>query len=135
MAGDRQAGAGTAAWALRERLSPAARARLRRALDPLLVPVGSLTRVRGAGRHVALTFDDGPDPGHTAGVLDALAARRVRATFFMLSERAEAEPELARRVLAEGHEVGLHGADHARLTELTPAQVADRVVGGRLRLE
>ena len=125
----------TGAWALRERLSPAARARLRRVADPVLAPVGSLVRVRGAGRHVALTFDDGPDPEHTAGVLDALAARRVTATFFMLSERAEAEPELARRVVAEGHEIGLHGADHARLTELTRAEVAERVIGGRRRLE
>jgi peptidoglycan/xylan/chitin deacetylase (PgdA/CDA1 family) len=122
-------------WALRERLSPGARRRLRRAVDPLLAPVGSLSSVRGAGRRIALTFDDGPDPAHTAGVLDALAERRVKATFFMLGERAEAEPELARRVVAEGHEVALHGTDHARLTRLSAAEVDERVRGGRRRLE
>jgi peptidoglycan/xylan/chitin deacetylase (PgdA/CDA1 family) len=100
-----------------------------------MAPVGSLQAVRGAGRQVAITFDDGPDPAHTGGVLDVLRERGVRATFFMLAERAEAAPDLARRVAAEGHEIALHGSDHARLTELTAAEVDERVHGGRKRLE
>jgi peptidoglycan/xylan/chitin deacetylase (PgdA/CDA1 family) len=103
--------------------------------DPLLAPVGSLRSVADAGPRLALTFDDGPDPRHTPGVLDALAAHGVRATFFMLAGRAEAAPDLARRVVAEGHEVALHGADHERLTRLSPAGVRERVRGGRERLE
>ena len=66
---------------------------------------------------VALTFDDGPDPRGTPAVLEALAAAGVRATFFVLGERAEREPELLARVLAEGHAVELHGYAHLRHTE------------------
>jgi peptidoglycan/xylan/chitin deacetylase (PgdA/CDA1 family) len=66
---------------------------------------------------VALTFDDGPDPRGTPAVLAALAAVGVRATFFVLGERAEREPELLGRVLAEGHAVELHGHAHLRHTE------------------
>jgi peptidoglycan/xylan/chitin deacetylase (PgdA/CDA1 family) len=122
-------------WVLRERLSPTARARLRRLADPLLAPVGSIRNARRAGARLTITFDDGPDPRHTPGILDALARHDVKATFFMLSEAAEAHPELARRVVAEGHEIALHGANHDRLTRLSPAEVEARVRGGRDRLE
>jgi peptidoglycan/xylan/chitin deacetylase (PgdA/CDA1 family) len=50
-------------------------------------------------------------------VLEALAAAGVRATFFVLGERAEREPELLAQVLAEGHAVELHGHAHLRHTE------------------
>ena len=62
---------------------------------------------------VALTFDDGPGPEHTPAILDALAARKARATFFLLGKHVEAHPELARRV-AEEHALGVHSFDHAR---------------------
>lgn len=62
---------------------------------------------------VALTFDDGPSAEHTAHILDILAARGARATFFVLGANVEREPELARRI-AEEHELGLHSFDHAR---------------------
>ena len=65
-------------------------------------------RVPG-GRGVALTFDDGPDPVHTPRVLDVLAARGARATFFVVGERAERHPEVIARMVAEGHAVGSHG--------------------------
>jgi peptidoglycan/xylan/chitin deacetylase (PgdA/CDA1 family) len=67
--------------------------------------------------HVALTFDDGPDPRGTPAVLEALAAAGVRATFFVLGERAEREPALLARTLAEGHVVEVHGHAHLRHTE------------------
>lgn len=66
---------------------------------------------------VALTFDDGPDPRGTPAVLEALATAGARATFFVLGERAEREPELLARTLAEGHVVELHGYAHLRHTE------------------
>ncbi len=62
---------------------------------------------------IALTFDDGPSPEHTPPVLDALAARGARATFFVLGAHVEAHPELARRVAA-AHEIGCHSYDHRR---------------------
>jgi peptidoglycan/xylan/chitin deacetylase (PgdA/CDA1 family) len=122
-------------WSLRSRLSPSARGAVRRATDSLLAPVGSLRGVRATQPIVALTFDDGPEAAGTPGVLAALGDAGARATFFLLVERAEAAPELARAIVAQGHEVGLHGIDHARLTGLPPAQVARRLHEGRRRLE
>lgn len=65
---------------------------------------------------VALTFDDGPDPDGTPQVLEVLAAHHAHATFFELGEFAEAHPEVVRQVVDGGHEVGLHGWSHSRLT-------------------
>src|SRR3954452_15271600 len=61
-----------------------------------------------APKEVVLTFDDGPEPGPTGRVLDALRRECVKATFFLLGRNAMAHPELARRALAEGHTVGYH---------------------------
>lgn len=61
------------------------------------------------GRGVCLTFDDGPDPEPTGRVLDVLAARGAKATFFVIGERAERHPALIERMVAEGHAVGSHG--------------------------
>jgi peptidoglycan/xylan/chitin deacetylase (PgdA/CDA1 family) len=66
----------------------------------------------------ALTFDDGPDPGSTPRVLDALDAARAKATFFVIARKAEAHPELVRDILARGHTVGLHSYAHDRLFAL-----------------
>ncbi|MBI1963530.1 MAG: polysaccharide deacetylase family protein [Candidatus Rokubacteria bacterium] len=68
-----------------------------------------------AGRRLALTFDDGPDPAWTPRVLDALAARRARGTFFLVGERAARAPEAVRRIAGEGHEVASHGWSHRSL--------------------
>jgi peptidoglycan-N-acetylglucosamine deacetylase len=61
------------------------------------------------GRGVALSFDDGPDPVHTARVLDVLQAREAKATFFVVGERAERHPAMIERMLTEGHAIGSHG--------------------------
>jgi len=59
-------------------------------------------------KELVLTFDDGPWPGTTPKVLDALKYECVRATFFLLGKNVEPHPELARRELAEGHSIGHH---------------------------
>jgi peptidoglycan/xylan/chitin deacetylase (PgdA/CDA1 family) len=71
-------------------------------------------RLAGLGHadHVALTFDDGPDPAWTPAFLETLATWRVRATFFMLGSMAARAPGLAAEVAAAGHEVGVHGWAH-----------------------
>ena len=81
---------------------------------------------------VALTFDcEHPDrphrPGVTAGLLDVLAERGVRSTWFLQGRWVEAEPELARRVAADGHLVGNHSFYHARMPLLTDLGIATDV--------
>jgi peptidoglycan/xylan/chitin deacetylase (PgdA/CDA1 family) len=66
---------------------------------------------------LALTFDDGPDPRCTGKMLELLEAAGARATFFPIAGRAEAQPELVRRMLAGGHTVGLHCEEHVRHSE------------------
>lgn len=100
-----------------------------------LLPVSSLMRVQTSDPVITLTYDDGPDPVQTTGVLDVLAERGVSATFFVLSDRAEAHPEILRRMLREGHEVGLHGIDHTRLTELSGREAARRIREAKRRVE
>ena len=75
-------------------------------------------RLAGQGDpgHVALTFDDGPDPESTPEFAMILAERGVRATFFMLGSMVAKAPGLAAEIAAAGHEVGVHGFDHRYLT-------------------
>jgi peptidoglycan/xylan/chitin deacetylase (PgdA/CDA1 family) len=61
---------------------------------------------------VAITFDDGPSPDSTPAVLDRLGELGVKATFFCLGQAVRRDPELVARMLAEGHEVALHGERH-----------------------
>ncbi len=65
-------------------------------------------------RRVALSFDDGPDPEVTPAVLVALSKHSARATFFTIGQSLEAHPQLARRIVAEGHEIGNHSWRHSR---------------------
>ncbi|MDH6579298.1 polysaccharide deacetylase family protein [Kitasatospora sp. MAP5-34] len=68
----------------------------------------------GSATHVALTFDDGPDPRSTPHFLDELDALEVRATFFLLGSMLERAPVLGRELVERGHEVAVHGWDHRR---------------------
>ncbi len=70
-------------------------------------------------REVVLTFDDGPWPGPTDRVLDALQRECVRASFFLLGRNAVKFPALARRALAEGHTVAHHTHSHPLLTGMS----------------
>jgi peptidoglycan/xylan/chitin deacetylase (PgdA/CDA1 family) len=63
---------------------------------------------------IALTFDDGPDPTVTPLVLDVLRAHGIHATFFLIGNKVERHPELAARIIAEGHEIGNHSHAHPR---------------------
>lgn len=61
---------------------------------------------------VMLTFDDGPDPRYTIRLLDLLAENDVKATFFMVAENAKKNKDIVRRMISEGHKVGLHSWQH-----------------------
>lgn len=67
------------------------------------------------GRVIALTFDDGPDPRYTPRVLDILKQHNIHATFFMCGYQVKAHPDLARRIVAEGHAIGNHTETHPHL--------------------
>ena len=90
-------------------------------------------RLSGLGRadHVALTFDDGPDPEWTPAFLEVLADRQVRATFFMLGSMAAREPGLAAEVAEAGHEVAVHGWAHRYTVLRSPWAVADDLARAR----
>jgi cellulose synthase/poly-beta-1,6-N-acetylglucosamine synthase-like glycosyltransferase/peptidoglycan/xylan/chitin deacetylase (PgdA/CDA1 family) len=78
---------------------------------------GQPRSVSPSARTIALTFDDGPDPVWTPKLLDLLKAQQVRATFFVVGTAVAAHPELARRIVAEGHQIGLHTFTHANLSK------------------
>ncbi|WP_246879875.1 polysaccharide deacetylase family protein [Bacillus suaedae] len=66
---------------------------------------------------VALTFDDGPDPRFTPQLLDVLSKFNVPATFFVMGARAEAYPEITKRMANEGHIIGNHTYWHPNLVQ------------------
>jgi peptidoglycan/xylan/chitin deacetylase (PgdA/CDA1 family) len=72
---------------------------------------------------VALTFDDGPSPHVTPGILDVLAHYGAHATFFVLGHRIEEAEDLLARMVAEGHEIGSHGYSHRSMRTLFKTQI------------
>uniref|UniRef100_A0AAU3H715 Polysaccharide deacetylase family protein n=1 Tax=Streptomyces sp. NBC_01401 TaxID=2903854 RepID=A0AAU3H715_9ACTN len=82
---------------------------------------------RGRPDHVALTFDDGPDPASTPYFLRVLAEHEVRATFFLVGESLIRHPALGRALVAGGHEVAVHGWRHDRPRLPTPSRDAREV--------
>ncbi|MFG1911091.1 bifunctional polysaccharide deacetylase/glycosyltransferase family 2 protein [Kribbella sp. NPDC048928] len=77
---------------------------------------GAPRSVAPHARTIALTFDDGPDPVWTPKVLDLLREQHVHATFFVVGTAVAAHPELARRIVAEGHQIAVHTFTHANLS-------------------
>ncbi len=79
---------------------------------------------------VALTFDDGPDAACTPRVLDILAAHAIKASFFLIGERAAREAAVARRIADEGHDLGNHTWSHRSLWLSGPRETARQVEEG-----
>jgi peptidoglycan/xylan/chitin deacetylase (PgdA/CDA1 family) len=93
------------------------------ALAPIAPPVAAALRLpRRLDSGVTLTFDDGPHPLGTLAVLDALGD--TKATFFMVGERVLNAPDVAREVVARGHQIAIHGHRHRNLLRLTPQAIA-----------
>jgi peptidoglycan/xylan/chitin deacetylase (PgdA/CDA1 family) len=97
---------------------------LRCLLTPALAGVG-------APGHVALTFDDGPDPQSTPAILDGLDRLGWRATFFVLGSMVRSSPTMAAEVVARGHELGVHGDGHVSHLRRSPAAIHRDVARGR----
>lgn len=83
----------------------------------------------------ALTFDDGPNDGCTQRLLEVLAARDVRATFFLIGKHVRQRPELARAIYAAGHRVGNHTMTHPWLVVTSPGRVREELAGCNAALE
>jgi peptidoglycan-N-acetylglucosamine deacetylase len=79
------------------------------------------------GPYIAMTFDDGPSPETTPRLLDILKQRNIKATFFMIGQNAERNPEIVKRILAEGHEIGNHSWTHPQLSKLSDQRVTDEI--------
>jgi peptidoglycan-N-acetylglucosamine deacetylase len=82
---------------------------------------------------LALTFDDGPDPRWTPAILDILKREQVPATFFIVGKNGQAYPDLLRRIVNEGHELGNHTYTHPNLGEM-PLQVTELELNATQRL-
>lgn len=87
------------------------------------------------GPPLVLTYDDGPDPVGTPAVMQALAEAGAHATFFVLLTRTRRCVDLLAECAAAGHEIALHGPDHARLTQLPGDVVERRTRDARAELE
>ena len=82
----------------------------------LQLPSTWVIRRYGRRKHaIALTFDDGPDAKYTPRILDTLKSRGVKGTFFIIGENAEVHPDLVRRELREGDEIGNHSFTHPNM--------------------
>lgn len=92
--------------------------------DYEVMPRAALVELYGRGRpdQVVLTFDDGPDPDYTPAILDILAAEDVPASFFVLGQRVAQSPQILRRMLKEGHEVGSHSYWHPKMDAISEAR-------------
>ncbi|HEX5113940.1 MAG TPA: polysaccharide deacetylase family protein [Pseudonocardiaceae bacterium] len=93
---------------------------LRRTLLPALAGHGDF-------RHVALTFDDGPSIESTPLFLDLLRQRDIRATFFVLGTQVLRAPDVARRIVNDGHEIAVHGWSHRCLLLDGPVRTFTRL--------
>lgn len=76
---------------------------------------------------VSLTFDDGPHPEYTPRLLDQLAEHRIPATFFLVGSEAERHPNLVRRIVRDGHQLGNHTWHHYPPSKVSPQALADEV--------
>jgi len=83
-----------------------------------------------AHKPILLTFDDGPHPEVTPRILDALARRNIRAIFFVVGERLESQANMnvVRRAVCEGHLIGNHSFSHPRLTDLPEDQIRNELL-------
>lgn len=79
------------------------------------------------GPYIALTFDDGPHGANTPRLLEILKQRKVKATFFVVGQCVAENPEIAKRIVDEGHEIANHSWSHPQLTKLGEGGVTDQL--------
>ncbi len=95
---------------------------IKRSLAEMLPPSWLITKARIHSDAIALTFDDGPHPDFTPLVLAVLAKYGMKATFFTIGENLVKYPELARKIVKDGHQLGNHSYFHRDYRSLPLAQ-------------
>ncbi|MFW5998935.1 MAG: polysaccharide deacetylase family protein [Bacillota bacterium] len=103
---------------------------LREIMDRQAVEYPNVFFTRGpeTEKHIALTFDDGPDELNTPRILDILAEKDVRATFFLLGENVKVFPEIVQRIQKEGHQIGNHSWSHYNFREMDNEKVLNQEI-------
>ena len=105
---------------------------IRRGIDAV---VGSVCEVETTSPVFHVTFDDGPHPEVTPAVLDVLDEAGAKATFFLLADPAKQYPEIVKETIARGHQIGLHGRTHIRLSTASWGVITDEVSKAHAELE
>jgi len=105
------------------RLDGGSSAQTQRAYGPRI----TYTSVNLSKPYVALTFDDGPHATLTPRLLDILKKEGVKATFFILGQNVAEYPDIARRIVAEGHEIANHSWSHPVLAKMSDAAVESQL--------
>jgi peptidoglycan-N-acetylglucosamine deacetylase len=77
--------------------------------------------------YIAMTFDDGPSAENTPRLLEMLKQRNIKATFFLIGQNVASNPDIVRRILAEGHEIGNHSWTHPQLSKLSDDRVTAEI--------
>jgi peptidoglycan-N-acetylglucosamine deacetylase len=85
------------------------------------------TQARVDQPFIAMTFDDGPSAENTPRLLEMLKQRNIKATFFLIGQNAASNPEVVRRILADGHEIGNHSWTHPQLSKLSDDRVTAEI--------
>lgn len=88
---------------------------------------GEFARGDVSGPRIALTFDAGSGAAPASDILDTLAKHGIHATFFLTGKWVEKNPDLTRRIVAEGHSIGNHTFSHRRLTDLSSGEIIDEI--------
>jgi peptidoglycan-N-acetylglucosamine deacetylase len=88
---------------------------------------GTYAQARVDQPYIAMTFDDGPSAENTPRLLEMLKQRNIKATFFLIGQNVVSNPDLVRRILAEGHEIGNHSWTHPQLSKLSDDRVTAEI--------
>ena len=99
----------------------------------LLFSVTSSRTIAGNSNvvHVALVFDDGPFPEHAPKLLKLFAAEKIHVSFSLMASNVQSHPDLAKAILAGGHEINNHSYSHRHAKDLDDATLEYEIVGAQ----
>jgi peptidoglycan/xylan/chitin deacetylase (PgdA/CDA1 family) len=94
---------------------------------PAGTPKFTFSQCHVDGPYVAMTFDDGPHGANTPRLLEMLKQRKIHATFFLVGQCVAEFPDIAKRIVAEGHEIANHSWSHPQLTTMSDSAVREQI--------